>query len=154
MVQHHDSVPSLNCTAISIDSPHMHRDGANYLNLLFSNRFQTVALRFIIFYSEWLPSSGCSSWITHACFTKQTPTIDLWYLALWLWCMPLTCALCGDGKHRLKANTCYNLLWVAYGLWHKHQRHWKCMCKHWRVLLWLSELPIQKATLPKVFQGR
>ena len=35
MVQHHDSVPSLNCTAISIDSPHMHRDGANYLNLLF-----------------------------------------------------------------------------------------------------------------------
>ena len=34
MVQHHDSVPSLNCTAISIDSPHMHRDGANYLNLL------------------------------------------------------------------------------------------------------------------------
>ena len=36
MVQHHDSVPSLNCTAISIDSPHMHRDGANYLNLLFT----------------------------------------------------------------------------------------------------------------------
>ena len=28
MVQHRDSVPSLNCTAISIDSPHMHRDGA------------------------------------------------------------------------------------------------------------------------------
>ena len=24
----------LNCTAISIDSPHMRRDGANYLNLL------------------------------------------------------------------------------------------------------------------------
>ena len=37
MVQHHDSVPSLNCTAISIDSPHMHRDGANYLNLLLCN---------------------------------------------------------------------------------------------------------------------
>ena len=35
MVQHHDSVPSLNCTAISIDSLHMHRDSANYLNLLF-----------------------------------------------------------------------------------------------------------------------
>ena len=38
MVQHHDSVPSLNCTAISIDSPHMHRDGANYLNLLLQDK--------------------------------------------------------------------------------------------------------------------
>ena len=35
MVQHHDSLPSLNCTAISIDSPHIRKDGAKYLNLLF-----------------------------------------------------------------------------------------------------------------------
>ena len=33
MVQHRDSVPSLNCTAISTDSPHMHRDGAGKLIL-------------------------------------------------------------------------------------------------------------------------
>ena len=33
MVQHGDSVPSLNCTAITIDSPHMHRDGAGKLIL-------------------------------------------------------------------------------------------------------------------------
>ena len=34
MVQSHDVAPSLYCTAISIDSPHIHKDGANYLNLL------------------------------------------------------------------------------------------------------------------------
>ena len=33
MVQHRDSVPFLNCTSISIDSPHMHRDGAGKLIL-------------------------------------------------------------------------------------------------------------------------
>ena len=33
-VQSHDVAQSLYSTAISIDSPHMHRDGANYLNLL------------------------------------------------------------------------------------------------------------------------
>ena len=42
MVQHHDSVPSLNCTAISIDSLHMHRDSANYLNLLLKVEEKTI----------------------------------------------------------------------------------------------------------------
>ena len=31
MGQHHDSAPSLNYTVISIDSPHMRKDGSNYL---------------------------------------------------------------------------------------------------------------------------
>ena len=34
MGQHHDSAPSLDYTVISIDSPHMHKDGANYLKFL------------------------------------------------------------------------------------------------------------------------
>ena len=35
MGQHHDSAPSLNYTVISIDSPHMRKDGSNYLKFLF-----------------------------------------------------------------------------------------------------------------------
>ena len=34
MGQHHDSAPSLNYTVISIDSPHMRKDGSNYLKFL------------------------------------------------------------------------------------------------------------------------
>ena len=34
MGQHHDSAPSLNYTVISIDSPHMCKDGSNYLKFL------------------------------------------------------------------------------------------------------------------------
>ena len=36
MGQHHDSAPSLNYTVISIDSPHMRKDGSNYLKFLFT----------------------------------------------------------------------------------------------------------------------
>ena len=49
MVQHHDSVPSLNCTAISIDSPHIRKDGANYLNLLLKD----VGVQDMIQYRNW-----------------------------------------------------------------------------------------------------
>ena len=34
MGQHHDSAPSLDYTVISIDSPHMRKDGSNYLKFL------------------------------------------------------------------------------------------------------------------------
>ena len=34
MGQHHDSAPSLNYTVISIDSPHMRKDGSNDLKFL------------------------------------------------------------------------------------------------------------------------
>ena len=33
-MQSHDVAPSLYCTVISIDSPHMHKDGSNYLKFL------------------------------------------------------------------------------------------------------------------------
>ena len=33
-MQSHDVAPSLYCTVISIDSPHMHKDGSNYLEFL------------------------------------------------------------------------------------------------------------------------
>ena len=32
--QHHDAAPSLNYTVISIDSPHLRKDGSNYLKFL------------------------------------------------------------------------------------------------------------------------
>ena len=36
--QSHDVAPSLYSTAISIDSPHIRKDGAKYLNLLFESQ--------------------------------------------------------------------------------------------------------------------
>ena len=38
--QSHDVAPSLYSTAISIDSLHIRKDGAKYLNLLLSNFFE------------------------------------------------------------------------------------------------------------------
>ena len=54
MLQSHDVAPSLYCTVISIDSPHMGKDGSNYLKFLLSWHFGTP---FIIRY--WISIPVC-----------------------------------------------------------------------------------------------
>ena len=41
MGQHHDSALSLDYTVISIDSPHMRKDGSNYLKFLLKEEFHS-----------------------------------------------------------------------------------------------------------------
>ena len=43
-VQSHDVAPSLYCTAISIDSPHIRKDGANHLNFLLDTALSSLSL--------------------------------------------------------------------------------------------------------------
>ena len=46
MGQHHDSALSLNYTVISVDSPHMRKDGANYLKFLLRAPHHWIFLMF------------------------------------------------------------------------------------------------------------
>ena len=50
MVQSHNVAPSLSCTAISIDSPHIRKDGANYLNLLLIENWAALVITKAITY--------------------------------------------------------------------------------------------------------
>ena len=93
MVQHHDSVPSLNCTAISIDSPHMHRDGANYLNLLLNWIHQmqcALSPKILSIYRSW--SQCLKTKISLLKISRHTPSYLLRNSARFLNWRRLNCA--------------------------------------------------------------
>ena len=65
MGQHHDSAPSLNYTVISIDSPHMRKDGSNYLKFLLANEklfgfFHLYDIDYLLLYGKdlYVPSAA------------------------------------------------------------------------------------------------